>query len=142
MKYESKMMLSAQDLAGVQKVQGTAISQLMNPLQPPSNVVGVASGVKWSDGKPTGKPAVIVLVSQKVEESQLDSAEMVPKEIDGVQTDVLAIGYPYAGECEPIGAGIQTLAKKARPAKGGYSVGHYKITAGTISTGGFRFSVN
>jgi len=135
MKYESKMMLSAQDLAGVQKVQGTAIAQLMNPLQPPLNVVGVASGVKWSDGKPTGKPAVIVLVSQKVEESQLDSAEMVPKEIDGVQTDVLAIGYPYAGECEPVGAGIQTLAKKARPAKGGYSVGHYKITAGTISTG-------
>jgi hypothetical protein len=73
-----------------------AINELLNPLKPLSNVVGVASGVKWSDGKPTGKPAVIVLVSQKLEESQIDSAEMVPKEIDGVQTDVLSIGFPYA----------------------------------------------
>jgi hypothetical protein len=135
MKYESKMVLSAQDLSGVQKVHGMAINELLNPQKPLSNVVGVASGVKWSDGKPTGKPAVIVLVSQKLEESQIDSAEMVPKEIDGVQTDVLSIGFPYAGECVSVDAGIQTLAKKARPAKGGYSVGHYKITAGTISTG-------
>ncbi|MDD1730773.1 MAG: hypothetical protein CG440_825, partial [Methanosaeta sp. NSM2] len=30
---------------------------------------------------------------------------------------------------------FRTLAKKARPAKGGYSVGHYQITAGTIATG-------
>jgi hypothetical protein len=135
MKYESKMMLSAQDLSGVQKVHGMAINELLNPQKPLSNVVGVASGVKWSDGKPTGKPAVIVLVSQKLEESQIDSAEMVPKEIDGVQTDVLSIGFPYAGECVSVDAGIQTLAKKARPAKGGHSVGHYKITAGTISTG-------
>jgi hypothetical protein len=28
-----------------------------------------------------------------------------------------------------------TLALRARPAKGGYSVGHYQITAGTIATG-------
>jgi hypothetical protein len=135
MKYESKMMLSAQDLAGVQKVHGMAIAEMLNPQKPLSNVVGVASGVKWSEGKPTGKPAVIVLVSQKLEEGQLDSAEIVPKEIDGVQTDVLAIGYPYAGGSETAGAGIQTLAKRVRPAKGGYSVGHHKITAGTIATG-------
>jgi hypothetical protein len=135
MKNESKMMLAAQDLAGVQKVQAMAVAELLNPLQPLSNVVGVASGVKWSNGKPTGKPALIVLVTQKVEESQLDSSDLVPKEVDGVQTDVLAIGYPFAGGCEPEVAGIQTLARKARPAKGGYSVGHYKITAGTISTG-------
>jgi hypothetical protein len=30
--------------------------------------------------------------------------------------------------------GVETLAKRARPARGGYSVGHFKITAGTIST--------
>ena len=135
MKDENKMMLSAQDLAVVQKVQGMAVAELMNPQQPRSNVVGVASGVKWSGGKPTGKPAVLVLVSQKLEESELDSADVVPKEIEGVKTDVLEIGYPFAGGCDPAEAGIQTLAKRARPAKGGYSVGHYKITAGTISTG-------
>jgi hypothetical protein len=30
--------------------------------------------------------------------------------------------------------GVQALAKRARPARGGYSVGHVKITAGTIAT--------
>ena len=135
MKNESKAMLSAQDLAGVQKVQKMAVADLMNPEQPFSNVVGIASGVKWSKGQPTGKPALLVLVSQKLEESELDPVDMVPKEIDGVPTDVLAIGYPYAGGCDASEAGIQTLAKKARPAKGGYSVGHYQITAGTIATG-------
>jgi hypothetical protein len=29
---------------------------------------------------------------------------------------------------------IQTLGRRVRPAKGGYSVGHFKITAGTIAT--------
>ena len=135
MKYESKAMLSAQDLAGVQKVQKTAVAEFMNAEQPRSNVVGIASGVKWSKGQPTGKAAVLVLVSQKLEESELDPDDVVPKEIDGVPTDVLAIGYPYAGGCDASDAGIQTLAKRVRPAKGGYSVGHYQITAGTIATG-------
>ena len=34
MKYESKAMLSAQDLMGVQKVQKTAVVELMNMEQP------------------------------------------------------------------------------------------------------------
>jgi len=42
-------------------------------------------------------------------------------------------GDPYAGG-EPAEAGIQTLARRARPAMGGYSVGHKDITAGTIGT--------
>ena len=132
---ESKMMLSAQDLASVQKVHGMSVEQFMSPEKIHANVVGIASGVKWSDGKPTGKPAIIVLVVQKLEEDLLDPADVIPKDVEGVPTDVLAIGYPYAGGSEPPGAGAQTLAKKVRPAKGGYSVGHYKITAGTISTG-------
>ncbi|MDD1722072.1 MAG: hypothetical protein LUQ15_01070 [Methanothrix sp.] len=70
MKNESKAMLSAQDLAGVQKVQKMAVADLMNQEQPLSNVVGIASGVKWSKGQPTGKPALLVLVSQKLEESE------------------------------------------------------------------------
>jgi hypothetical protein len=52
-----------------------------------------------------------------------------------MQTDVLAIGYPFAGgDAESSGAGIQTLGKRVRPAQGGYSVGHKNITAGTIAT--------
>jgi hypothetical protein len=37
-------------------------------------------------------------------------------------------------EMEPIAVGPQLLARRIRPAKGGYSVGHFRITAGTIAT--------
>lgn len=58
---------------------------------------------------------------------------MVPPKLAQMQTDVLAIGYPFAGGSEPL-AGTQILKKRIRPAEGGYSVGHFKITAGTIAT--------
>ena len=50
------------------------------------------------------------------------------------QTDVLPIGHPFAGGCAPVEAGVQTLARRIRPVKGGYSIGHRNITAGTIGT--------
>lgn len=31
-----------------------------------SNVVGMGAGVKWTNGEPTGEPAIVVLVSHKV----------------------------------------------------------------------------
>jgi hypothetical protein len=37
-------------------------------------------------------------------------------------------------EAEPIAVAPQLLARRVRPVKGGYSVGHHKITAGTIGT--------
>jgi hypothetical protein len=131
---ESKMTLSAKSLASVQKVQDSAVAEFLDPQNPRANVVGVAAGVKWKNGQPTGEAALLVLVSQKLDKDQLSAADLIPTKVQDMQTDVLAIGYPFAGGCEPSGAGIQTLARRARPAKGGYSVGHFKITAGTIAT--------
>lgn len=73
----------------------------------------------------------MVLVTQKVEVSPVDR---VPERLADMQTDVLDIGYPFAGGGEPLAGAPQTLAKRLRPAEGGYSVGHFKITAGTIAT--------
>ena len=104
----------------------------MHPEKPRANVVGVGIGVKHTNGQPTGEPALLVLVTQKVDQTELSSSDLVPPMWQDIQTDVMAIGYPFAGGGgEP---GIETLAKRVRPAKGGYSVGHFKITAGTIST--------
>jgi len=50
-----------------------------------------------------------------------------------IPTDVVEVGYLFALGDE-LGAGAQTLAKRVRPAMGGYSVGHKDITAGTIAT--------
>lgn len=131
---ESKMMLAAADMASVQKAHSAAAQEFLDPSKPRANVVGMGVGVKWKNGQPTGEPALVVLVTHKVEKGQVSAADLVPPKLHDMQTDVLTVGYPFAGGGELLEAGIQTLAKRLRPAKGGYSVGHKNITAGTIAT--------
>jgi hypothetical protein len=90
-------------------------------------------GVKWSDGKPTGEPALLVLVSQKFEKDQLTSKDMIPKKLNDMQTDVLRVGHVMAGGDVP-SVTTQSLERRLRPVEGGYSVGHVDITAGTVAT--------
>src|SRR6266567_2798538 len=134
MKIENKMMLTAGAAENVQKVRATAEEKFLNSEKPHPNVVGIGTGVKWKDGKPTGEPAVLVLVTHKVGKETLSKGELIPAKVGTMQTDVLAIGYPIAGNDAVIDAGAETLAKRLRPARGGYSVGHKNITAGTIAT--------
>ena len=155
---ESKMLLSDDYMAEAQKAHQIAEEELMNQRSRP-NVVGMGVGVKWSNGEPTGEPALVALVSHKMAQDELNPSDLVPRTLAGMQTDVLEVGYPFAGvgtlpelttelkppangsggyrvseTVEPIEAGIERLAQRIRPAEGGYSVGHFKITAGTIAT--------
>lgn len=132
-KEQDKLMLSESAAAKVEKVHAAAVEEILQPEKPLANVIGLGIGVKWTNGEPTGEPALVVLVTQKLEKDLVSEEDMVPPELKGIQTDVLAIGYPFAGD-EPPAASVQTLGKRARPAKGGYSVGHFRITAGTIAT--------
>ncbi|MFN8372982.1 MAG: hypothetical protein U0694_08900 [Anaerolineae bacterium] len=116
-----------------QAAHAAVVEQFMSESTQLPNVVGLGVGVKWKNGQPTGDPALIALVTHKVDNSQLGARERVPARLGDMQTDVLAIGYPVAGG-EAFDAGIQTLARRSRPARGGYSVGHKNITAGTIAT--------
>ncbi len=66
---------------------------------------------------------------------------MIPETVGKYKTDVVETGEIFAGNNfgqERLETGenvdIQSLKPRMRPAKGGYSVGHYKITAGTIAT--------
>jgi hypothetical protein len=118
----------------VQKAYSTAEGEILAPEKRRGNVIGFGAGVKWKNGQPTGEPALVALVTEKLERGQLSPADLVPPKLQDMQTDVLAIGYPFAGGGEPVEAGIQTLARRIRPAESGYSVGHFKITAGTIAT--------
>jgi hypothetical protein len=131
---ETKMMLAAAEAESVRKVHATAVGELLDPLKPRANVRGIGVGVKWKNGQPIGEPALLVLVTHKLANEELSEAEMVPAKVGDMQTDVLAIGDPMAGDHATLDGGIQTLAKRVRPSKGGYSVGHKNITAGTIST--------
>lgn len=129
---EKKMMLAETAIAEAQNAYSAAVGEFLDPTRQLANVVGMGVGVKWKKGQPTGEPALVVLVTQKLEKDQVSPADLVPPKLAKMQTDVLAIGYPFAGGGEP--AGMQTLAQRLRPAQGGYSVGHFKTTAGTMAT--------
>lgn len=86
------------------------------------NVVGVAVGLKNS----VGDPSVVVLVERKVPVAALSVGESIPKEVDGVKTDVVEVGYLRA---------YDSPRDRYRPEiPSGVSIGHYKITAGTLGT--------
>ncbi len=88
------------------------------------NVVGVAVGYKDDKTAVGGELSVVVLVERKVPVSALSAVEMVPKQIDGVRTDVYEVGYLRAWD---------SPRDRFRPLiPSGVSIGHYKITAGTL----------
>ena len=131
---ESKMTLAETAIAESHKAHGAAVEAFLDPAKQSENVVGLGVGVKWRKGQPTGEPALVVLVTHKLDKGLVNKRDLVPAKLAEMQTDVLAVGYPFAGAGAPQDAGTQTLAKRVRPAEGGYSVGHINITAGTIAT--------
>lgn len=130
----NKAMLNPADLAGIQDAHSSAVEEYLDPAKPRANVVGMGVGVKWRKGQATGEPALIVLVTHKVGKEQVSASDLVPGKLAEMQTDVLAVGFPIAGGGDAQAVSPQTLAKRIRPAEGGYSAGHVKITAGTIAT--------
>lgn len=129
-----KMTLSHSARAELAEAVVEVRPRVLSPVAPYPNVIGLGVGVKWTRGQPTGKAAIIVLVTQKLPKTRLAATELVPPKLDDVPTDVLAVGYPFAGGGNPMGVTIQTLATRLRPVKGGYSVGHPAVTAGTAAT--------
>ncbi len=130
---DEKMILSAKAREETYKAHSACVDDFLATST--ANVVGLAEGIKWKNGKPTGEPALIVLVTHKLDKDQINSNDVIPAKLGDMQTDVLAIGHVFAGgDCTAANAGIETLAKRVRPAQGGYSVGHKNITAGTIAT--------
>lgn len=93
--------------------------QLMNF----DNVVGIGTGYKIVDDKMSKMPSVMVLVEKKLPEKKLTRSQIIPRALEDVATDVLEVGQ------------IQLLSSrtmKKRPAQPGMSIGHYKVTAGTL----------
>jgi hypothetical protein len=74
-------------------------------------------------GKPSGELSVAVLVQKKLPKAALSAEALIPPELDGVRTDVIQVGELRA---------LQARTDRWRPARGGISLGHYQITAGTF----------
>jgi hypothetical protein len=131
---EEKMVLAEDAMAEGIRAHYGASEEFLAPENIAPNVNGLGVGVKWKNGEPTGEPALLVLVTHKVPLDELPKADQVPKKLSEMQTDVLVIGSPLILPGEGAEGSTQTLAKRSRPAKSGYSVGHFKITAGTLGT--------
>jgi hypothetical protein len=90
-----------------------------------NGVVGVGLGQKEKNGKNTGDNCLTVFVETKLDKSAISADNLIPEQVGKYKTDVVEIGYVTAQS-------DITLKNRVRPALGGYSVGHFRITAGTI----------
>jgi hypothetical protein len=109
-----------------------------------ANVVGVGVGHKIKDGEDAGTNALVVMVSSKLPESLLTKSDLIPKTMDRRPTDVIEVGHLFAGGArsasaddavQPMDLEPFALRERVRPVRPGYSVGHVRVTAGTIGAG-------
>lgn len=107
------------DHFGVQQVKAFYKESILKK----ANVVGVGTGYKQVGGSKTRDLCLVVLVRQKVPRVGLAPEDLVPAKIEGIPTDVMQVGELRA---------LQARTERWRPAPGGVSLGHYKITAGTF----------
>lgn len=89
-----------------------------------ANVVATGVGFKESGGRRTGEVGIVCSVERKLPVAELAPADLVPRSIDGVPTDVVPTGAFRALSAQH--------RERHRPVPGGVSVGHRDITAGTL----------
>ncbi len=104
------------------KTIAQALKKHQNKIFKKANVVGMGVGIKIKGGKPTGRLCLKVYVQKKIGKEKLSKSDIVPPHVGRIQTDVEEVGV------------IKPLAftQRMRPAPPGVSIGHYKITAGTL----------
>ncbi|WP_174768626.1 trypsin-like peptidase domain-containing protein, partial [Cellulomonas biazotea] len=91
-------------------------------------VVGVDIGEKWSDGQPTGRQAIVVHVTRKLDAGDLSDDQRIPATIDGVPTDVVEHRVVLHHEAThpgiPTAEDVTALMRgRVRPLAGGVSIG-------------------
>ncbi len=95
-----------------------------------ANVVGVAIGHKVVGGRETEEKCVVVFVDHKRALDELKKRDRVPSSLEGVRTDVVETGrFTALSMMEPLRLSRTT---HIRPAPGGVSIAHVKVTAGTL----------
>jgi len=93
------------------------------------NVVGVGVGYKIKNKEKTNITSIVVFVKKKIPEKDLKPHEIIPKQINGIPTDVVEQVIKPLSLLPPLQL---SRVDKWRPAVGGISIGHELITAGTL----------
>lgn len=107
------------NLGNIRKAKGQNLGYLLSK----KNVVACGVGFKESGGGVTGELCVVVSVTKKMPKAQLSGADVVPKMLGEVKTDVVETGVIRA---------LEVRTDRYRPAPGGVSIGHVNISAGTL----------
>lgn len=100
-----------------------AIDRNRDQLMAMPNVVGVGVGYKVRKNVQTDEICLMAMVQSKVPKVALGERDLIPKAVDGITTDVIEVGRLRA---------LQERTDRWRPAPGGVSLGHYRITTGTL----------
>lgn len=108
-------------LPPVELLRAKELSKAMLLSKP--NVVGVGVGYQYKKGVQTSDLGIIVLVRRKLPTTALTSQELIPQQVNRIDVDVIEVGEIRA---------LQSRTDRWRPAPGGVSLGHYRITAGTF----------
>jgi len=100
------------------------LNKYRNKILPLNHVIGIGYGKKIKNNRATEEDAIVIMVDKKLPEEQLEKRDLVPQTLENIITDVQETGT------------LKLLKvprnKKYRPAPAGVSIGHYKISAGTL----------
>src|SRR5256885_6502098 len=112
-------------VAAEQAIRAVLVSGAEKRLRAIPGVVHVSVGLKETAGQATGGHAIRVYVKEKIPEDKLSSAERIPREIDGVATDVNATQrFDFARD-----------STRYRPVKGGIMITNRIIALNAAGTG-------
>src|SRR5690606_33915825 len=82
-------MKSREELIKQQEHLLKVYEKVKDQLKAYPNVVKILIGVKEKDGKLTDEGCIKIIVEKKISEKDLDPQDIIPKEIEGVKTDVI-----------------------------------------------------
>ena len=91
-----------------------------------ANVVGCGIGEKIKAGLPLGRICLKVYVEKKLPLNKLAKRDIIPRTLSLIETDIEEVGKIRALQS------LSGFTSRYRPALGGVSLGHYRITAGTF----------
>jgi len=86
------------------------------------NAVGVGVSLKMTGSEVLNKPCIVVFVRKKIRPKERLGAQAIPEFIERVPTDVVEAGVP----------GLRHYTSRVRPVQPGYSIGHTRVTSGTL----------
>lgn len=95
------------------------------------DVTGVYYGFKYVNGQRTTEPSIVVVVKKKKAEKDLAPGRAVPRGFGRLRTDVQE-GEFTALSVMPIVTKPLSFVARKRPCPAGFSIGHPRVTAGTL----------